>query len=446
MSGIVHVDEGPIGKTLLAFALPVLAAQLLQELYNAADCAVLGHFGESGALAATGIAGLLLSVLINFFIGFSSGVSAVTGRLFGAGDYGKLRALMTSVFRLVLFAGLLLSALVFFASGALLRALRCPPDVLPLAAVYLRVVCCGVAAQLLYNVSAAILRSLGDTRSPLRSFLFSCLLNLTLDLLLVIGLRRGIFGAAAATLASQWLLAFLMLRRLLTADPEVALRPLGEGLPAKELLGVLKIGLPAGLQALFMSVSSLLIQRCIDAFGADAMAGMTLYAKVEGLLYLPSFAYGIALTGFVGQNFGAGRKDRVREAVKLSIRLCWEVIFPLSLLVTLASPLLLRLFTAEPGILRNAREAVQFNLPVYVVYAMNQVWLGTIKGFGKTLWPMFCTLLCYSVFRVLWCSLLIPVFQTMRVVYLSYDASFFLMMALLLPVCRRLTAAAPEDR
>ena len=168
------------------------------------------------------------------------------------------------------------------------------------------------------------------------------------------------------------------------------------------------------------------------------MAGMTLYAKLEGCLYLPSFAYGIALTGFVGQNVGAGRMDRVAEAVKLSIRLCWALILPLSLAVTAAAPLLLRLFTREPGILFNAREAVQFNLPFYVVYAMNQVYLGAIKGFGKTGWPMFCTLLCYAVFRVAWCRLLIPVFATMRIVYLSYDVSFFLMFILLLPVYRRI--------
>ena len=271
-------------------------------------------------------------------------------------------------------------------------------------------------------------------------FFVSCALNLALDALLVIGLHRGVRGAAAATLVSQWLLAALLLCRLTTLDKGCSLRLTGEGLSPKALFGILKIGLPAGMQALFMSISSLLIQTCIDAFGQEAMAGMTLYAKLEGCLYLPAFAYGIALTGFVGQNYGAGRMDRIDEAVKRSIRMCWAFIFPLSLTITAAAPLLLRLFTTSPGILHNAREAVQFNLPVYVVYAMNQVWLGAIKGFGKTLWPMLCTLLCYAVFRVLWCTLLIPVFQTMRVVYLSYDVSFFLMTLLLLPVYHRLSA------
>ena len=440
MEKVIHVDGGPIGKTLLAFALPVLATQVLQELYNAADCAVLGHFGGSGALAATGIAGLLLSVFINFFIGFSSGVSAVTARLFGAGDGASLRRTMTGVFRLVLIAGAALTALGIAGSGALLRALRCPEAVRPQAALYLRVVCCGITAQLFYNVGAAVLRSLGDTRGPLRCFAVSCALNLALDVLLVAVLRQGVLGAAAATLASQWLLAGLLLRRLSTLDGGCALRLGGERLSAKELSGILRIGLPAGMQALFMSVSSLLIQTCIDAFGPDAMAGMTLYAKLEGCLYLPAFAYGIALTGFVGQNVGARRPDRIRAAVKLSIRLCWAVILPLSLAITAAAPLLLRLFTSEPGILRNAREAVQYNLPFYVIYGMNQVWLGAIKGFGRTGWPMLCTLLCYALFRVLWCRLLIPLYSSMIVVYLSYDLSFFLMTALLLPVYRALTA------
>ena len=440
MTKVVHVDSGPIGRTLFSFALPVLLVQLLQELYNASDCAVLGHFGGDCALAASGIAGLLLSVLINFFIGFSSGVSAVTAQQFGRGELSTLRRTMTSIFRLVLAAGLLLSAVGVSASVPLLGLLRCPTEVLSPAAVYLRICACGLTAQLFYNVAVAVLRSLGDSRGPLYCFLGSVLTNLALDALLVIGLRMGVRGAALATLLSQWLLAVLLWLRLKHLGAGCSLSLAGDGLTLRELLGILKIGLPAGMQALFMSISSLIIQTFIDCFGPDAMAGMTLYAKLEGCLYLPAFAYGIALTGFVGQNVGAGRSDRVDAAVKLSIRLCWALVFPLSLAITAAAPQLLRLFTHEPGILFNAREAVQFNLPFYVVYAMNQVWLGVIKGFGKTCWPMLCTLFCYAVFRVVWCLLLLPLFPSMRTIYFSYDTSFFLMFALLLPVYRRLLA------
>ena len=443
MAKVVHVDSGPIGRTLFAFALPVLLSQMLQELYNAADCAVLGHFGESGALAASGIAGLLLSVFINFFIGFSSGVSAVTARQFGAGEFALLRRTMAGVFRLVFVAGALLSALGYACALPLLRALRCPAEVLPVAAVYLRICSFGLLAQLFYNVATAVLRSLGDSRGPLLCFLASVALNLALDVLLVIGLHMGVRGAAIATACSQWCLAGALLWRLGHLGDGCSLSLRAPRLPLRETLGILKIGVPAGLQALFMSISSLLIQTCIDAFGPDAIAGMTVYAKLEGCLYLPCFAYGIALTGFVGQNYGAGRIDRVRAAVHRSIGLTWAIVFPLSLAVTAAAPLLLRLFTREPGILFNAREAVQFNLPFYVFYGMNQVYLGAIKGFGHTTWPMVCTLLCYAVFRVVWCRALIPVYASMRVVYLSYDLSFFLMLALLLPVYRRILSA-PE--
>ena len=444
MTKVVHVDSGPIGRTLFSFALPVLLTQLLQELFNAADCAVLGHFGGANALAASAIAGLLLSVLVNFFIGFSSGVSAVTAQQFGQNSLMLLRKTMTSVFRLVLAAGLLLSVIGFSAARSLLILLRCPEEVLAQGTVYLRICVCGITAQLFYNVAVAVLRSLGDSRGPLRCFLSGVLANLVLDVLFVIGFHMGVRGAALATLISQWLLAALLFLRMKHLGEGCSLSLTGSGMPLRELLNILKIGLPAGMQALFMSISSLLVQVCIDAFGPDAMAGMTLYAKLEGCLYLPSFAYGIALTGFVGQNVGAGRTDRVSAAVKLSIRLCWALVFPLSLAVTAAAPVLLQLFTREPGILYNAHEAVQFNLPFYVVYAMNQVYLGAIKGFGKTCWPMFCTLLCYAVFRVAWCLLLIPIFATMRIVYLSYDVSFFLMLILLLPAYRRTLAVCGQ--
>ena len=448
---MTHVENGPVGKALLGFALPVLLSQLLQELYNVTDCLVVGNFGGAYALAATGIAGLLLSVLINFFVGFSSGISVVTSRHFGAYDYTGLRRTMCAVFRLLLAAGAVFGLFAFLSARRLLALLRCPGEVLPHAAVYLRICAVGIPAQLLYNTGAAVARSLGDTKAPLRCFAVSAACNLALDLLLVVGFHMGVAGAAAATLASQMLLAACMFLHLTRLPPECALSLRGDALDHKELLGVLRLGLPAGMQALFMSASSLLIQTQIDAFGSAAIAGMTLYAKLEGIVYLPTFAYGIALTAFVGQNCGAGQPARIREAVRRSLRLTWAIIFPLSLLIACAAAPLLRLFTADAAIARCAREAVVWNLPFYVIYAINQVYLGAVKGLGDTSGPMLCTLLCYSVFRVVWCRALIPLLHSMRVVYLSYDVSFFLMLALLLPMYRRafrragFTDPAPRD-
>ncbi|MBQ9155898.1 MAG: MATE family efflux transporter [Eubacterium sp.] len=436
-SKVNHVEKGPIGKTLLRFAIPVLLSQLLQELYNIADCMVLGHFAGEYALAASGISGMLLSVLINFFIGFSSGVSVITSRLFGAYKYDRLKQTMTAVFRLAISAGLFMTLFGYVLSGWVLSLLHSPAEVKPYALLYLHICVLGLTAQLIYNVGTAILRSLGNTRTPLIFFLASVLINLGLDALLVIGLKTGIAGAAAATLFSQWVLAILILGYLMNLDSSVSLSLKGKGLPAGELLLILKDGIPAGLQAVFMSISSMLIQIHINSFGPDAMAGMTVYAKLEGCMYLPSFAYGIALTGFVGQNLGAGQYERIRKSVRLSLATMIATILPLSLVLMAASPVLLRLFTSDPGILHNAHEAVVYTFPVYVIYAINQIWLGAIKGLGNTSYPMVCTLLCYSLFRVIWCRILIPHFPSMRIVYLSYDVSFFLMLALLVPVYMR---------
>ena len=448
-SGCIHVEHGPIGRTLFAFALPVLLTQFMQELYNVADCAVVGHFCGPYALAAAGSAGLLMSVMINFFIGFSSGVSVITGQLFGALHYEKLKKVITAVFRLALLSGILLTCILYFASEGILRLLHCPAEVLPHALTYLRIITIGLTLQLQSNTGTAILRSVGDTRTPLLYFAYSSVTNLVLDLIFAAGLHMGVGGAALATVLSQMLHALLILRRLCRLDPAWALNISGPAISIRGLLAILHTGLPAGMQALFMSISSLLIQIHINSFGPAAVAGMTVYAKLEGCLYLPSFAYGIALTAFISQNVGARSYDRVRESVSLSLRTMCLVMIPLSLFLMLTAPFSLRLFTPDAAILNNALDAVRMTFPVYIVYAMNQVYLGAVKGLGDTTSPMVCTLLCYSLFRVLWCSLLIPRFPTMRIVYLSYDVSFFLMLAILIPTYRarlcRVTRSAGAD-
>ena len=433
-SSVIHVEKGPIGKTLLYFAVPVLLSQLLQEFYNVADCMVVGRFAEEYALAATGVSGMLMSVLINFFIGFSSGVSVITSRLFGAYDYDKLKCTITSIFRLVILAGFVMTLLGYLASGPVLDLLKSPAQVRPYALTYLHIMVLGLTAQLIYNVGTAVLRSLGNTHTPTILFLLSGIINLILDVIFVIIFHMGIAGAALATLSSQWLLAFCIMRYLSRLDPAYSLNLFWNRLPFHDLALILKDGLPAGLQAVFMSISSMLIQININSFGPEAMAGMTLYAKIEGCLYLPSFAYGIALTGFVGQNLGARKIERIKQSVRLSLATMTAVILPLSLILIPVSPMLLQSFTGNQGILNNAYQAVFYTFPVYVIYSINQIWLGAIKGLGNTFYPMFCTLICYSIFRVVWCRLLIPLYPSMRIVYLSYDVSFFLMSCMVFPM------------
>ncbi len=431
---VTHVESGPIGRTLFSFAIPVIISQLLQEFYSIADCAVIGRFVGGNALAAVGVSGLILSVLVNFFIGFASGISIITAQLFGKYDHSQLKKTISTVIRLVFFVGIGITAIMFLLSKPSLVWIHCPYDVNAEALTYLKICLFGLTAQLIYNVGTAILRSLGDTRTPMLFFLGSVLCNLILDVLFVVVFHFGIAGAAAATLSSQWFLAIAIFIRLCHLDPAYALRTFGAHLSPRAIWHILRNGIPAGMQALFMSISSLLIQVSINNFGPDAMAGMTVYAKIEGFLYFPAFAYGIALTGFVGQNVGAGKPDRVRKATRLSALIMIAAIIPLSLILMAASPKILMLFTSNAGILQNAQEAVFYTFPVYFIYAINQVFLGSVKGMGSTMYPMLCTLLCYSIFRVAWCRILIPIYPSMKIVYLSYDVSFLLMLLLLAPM------------
>lgn len=444
----IHMEQGPIGRTLLFFTFPVLMSQILQQFYSIADCAVVGHFGGSYGLAAAGVAGLILSVIVNFFIGFSSGTSFITAHLFGAYEYVRLKRTIQTLILSAIVLGGVMTAVGFLCAGHFLLWLDCPENVLDPAKLYLRICFFGMIPQLLYNTGNAILRSLGNTRSPLVYLMFSSGVNLALDLLLVVGMSMGLSGAAWATLFSQWLLALLILWKLGHMEETYRLDFRQKLLPLGELGEIFRMGIPSGLQAVFMSISSLIIQVSINQFGPDAVGGMTVYARVEGFLYYPAFSYGMALTGFVGQNMGSGRTDRVRRAMNTSLKIAVGFTLPFSLLLMAFSGHILLCFTKDPGILFYGREAIFSIFPWYFLYAVDQVYIGGLKGLGKTGYPMVCSMICYCLFRVAWCRLLLPVWWDMRVVYHCYNASLFLMCLLLAVRYRRVYKAlviSPEN-
>lgn len=427
----VHMDNGSIGKTLLLFAAPILLSQILQQFYNIADCMVIGHFGGSFGLAAVGVAGLILSVIINFFIGFSVGVSAITSKLFGAYEYQKLKQTIYTVIVLAIFFGAIITIIGEVYGNIFLKYLNCPEETLPAATLYLRICMLGMIPQLLYNIGNAILRSLGNTKSSLIFLLFSSILNLILDVIFVIGFHFGLKGAAWATLLSQWLLGIIMLGKLMQLDSAYRLSFFEKPLPISELLDILRLGIPSGMQAIFMSISSLVIQASINEFGYAAMSGMTVYAKIEGFLYYPAFSYGMALTGFIGQNIGAKRIDRVQEAMKKSLKTAISITLILSVILLIFAKYILLCFTADLDILHNGLQAVYYTFPCYFLYSINQIYMGGLKGMGKTEFPMLCSMICYCFFRVLWCQYFLPIWWDMRVVYTSYDVSWVIMVVLL---------------
>ena len=430
--------RGAIVRQLLIFMLPILLSQLLQQFYTIADTALVGQVLGAEALAAVGTSSLVLSVMVNFFIGFSAGLSVLVSHLYGEKQYDRLSALIQSIFVTVIAFAVLFTAAGILLTEPLLTALSTPADLIPQASLYLRIALGGMLAQLLYNTAAAILRALGNTTSALHYLAVAVVLNIALDVLLLIVIPCGIAGAAMATVAAQYVSALLALHKLLCLRGAWQLRLTRPFFTPRHLLPILGTSIPAGLQAVFMSISSLVIQTYINSFGYAAMAGMTVYARIEGFLYYPLFAFGIALTSFIGQNVGAHDLARVREGLRMSLRIAAGGTMGMALAAGLAAPALIALFTDDPAVVANALDAVYYTFPFYFLYGINQIYIGALRGLGDTLYPMLTALAAYCIFRVAWCFAWdIVGIHSMHIVYSAYSASFFVMAGLLWMGCRR---------
>ena len=419
--------RGAIPRQLLVFMLPILLSQLLQQFYTIADTALVGQVLGAQALAAVGTASLILSVIVNFFIGFSAGLSVLVSHLYGEKDYARLSALVQSIFITVALFAALFTAAGIILTEQLLAALSTPAELIPAASLYLRTVLYGMLAQLLYN-----------TASALHYLAAAVVLNIALDVVLLIVIPCGIAGAAAATVLAQYAAALLALWKLFHLHGTWKLRFSRPFFALGHLLPIFSTSIPAGLQAVFMSLSSLVIQTYINSFGYAAMAGMTVYARIEGFLYYPLFAFGIALTSFIGQNVGAHDLARVRTGLRISLRLAASGAMGMALIAGLAAPALVALFTDDPAVAANALDAVYYTFPFYWLYGVNQIYIGAIRGLGNTLYPMMTALTAYCLFRVAWCWGWDMIgIHSMHIVYSAYSVSFFVMAGLLWFGCRR---------
>ena len=426
----VDMTYGDTSKQLFMFTIPILLSQILQQFYNIADTAIIGRYIGTDALAAIGSTGLLISVIVNFFIGLSTGVSAVIANQFGANEYDKLKKSISTLLAVSVLLGIVftIGSLIFM--KPIINILQTPKGVYSLAIDYLKICFLGITFQLLYNIGTAILRALGNTKDPLYFLIFSCILNLILDILFIVYFGWGVKGAAIATLISQILATLLVMYKIMSLDDNCKLSLKQIKIYKGYTKDIFLVGLPAGLQAIFMSISSLIIQSSINSFGAEAMAGMTIFAKVEGFLYFPLFSLGIAVTGFVGQNFGAKEYERVKEGINISLKISVYTSLIFIIILNIFAPYILRLFTNDAAVIKVGLESIRIVFPSYVLYAMNQIYIGSLRGIEKTFEPMLISLFAHCIFRVIWCFVLLQYFHDMKVIYSSYSVSIVLMFVL----------------
>ena len=396
------MTEGSIWKKLLMYSIPLILGNLFQQLYNTVDSIIVGNYIGSEALAAVGSSGSIINLLIGFCVGASAGAGVVIAQFFGAQDKEGVRKAVHTTLAIAIAAGVVMTVVGILLVPFLLRAMGTPEEVFGQAVTYLQVYFGGIFFSVIYNMSAGILNAVGNSRRSLIYLMIAAVSNIFLDLLLVVVLKMGIVGAALATDISQ-LLSCIFILLFLTRSQEiyrVRLREIRfyERMPSQ----IIKIGLPTGIQHVVISFSNVLVQSSVNSFGAAAMAGFAAYIKIDGFNILPVMSFSTAATTFTGQNIGAGKYDRVKRGMYVSLAMGIIYTIATGILLLIFAPQVIGVFTDNQEVVTYGVYIMKFFCPFYWSLAILHVLSGTIRGTGHTLEPMLVILFSLCVFRVIW--------------------------------------------
>lgn len=422
----IDMCNGSIMPKLLKFSIPLMCSSILQLLFNAADVVVVGQFCGETSLAAVGSTSSLINLLTNLFIGLSVGANVLVARYFGAKQGENLRNTVHTSIALSIVSGLMLTVIGVVFAKQILLWMQCPGDVLPLSELYLRVYFCGMTATMIYNFCSSILRAVGDTKRPLYYLLFSGVINVLLNLFFVIVCNLNVAGVGLATVLSQCISAFLIVRCLVKETGEFRLVLKKVRFHKKELIKILQIGLPAGLQGTVFSLSNVVIQSSVNSFGSVIMAGNAAAMNIEGFVYMAMNAFQQAAVSFVSQNAGAGRFGRINKIV-FRVLLCVTITgCTLGGLAVLFGPELLSLYSSKPAVIEQGIVRLHMICICYALCGIMDVMVGVLRGLGYSVMPMIVSLLGACGLRLLWIFTIfqIPEYHTTKVLYFSYPMSW----------------------
>ena len=421
-----RITEGVIWKQILLFFFPILLGSFFQQMYNTVDTVIVGRFVGTGALAAVGASGPILSLINGFFLGVSTGATVIMSQYCGACDReGISRALHTGI-ALALTLGILIMVLGVGMAPRILRLIGTPESCLEDASRYCRILFGGAVFSMLYNMGSGILRAMGDSRRPMIFLIVCCAVNILADLLFVWVLDLGVTGAAVATVLAQAISALLVLVTLLRQKDDAKLELKKIRFHGPLLRTILQIGIPAGIQLMMFDFSNLIVQSSINSFGEAAVAAWVAYGKADGISWMISGAFGVAVTTFVGQNFGAQKYDRMRRSVWVCLGLALLLEGSFALLEFFFRAPLLGLFSTDREVIsigaRMMARIVLFN----VVFLPIEIFGGAMRGTGYALVPTVIMILCVCVTRVLWVTLLVSRVHTIEMLCLAYPITWSL--------------------
>lgn len=433
LSPPVDMCSGPLIPQLLRFAVPLMLTGVLQLLYNAADLIVVGRYTGSAALAAVGATSSLINLIINVFIGLSIGANVVIARAVGAADNARATSATHTAITVSAVCGVALGIFGVSAAGLLLQWMGTPADVLGGATLYMRIIAAGFPAALVYNFGAAVLRSNGDTRRPLYFLLVSGSINVVMNLFFVLVCGMGVAGVAVATILSQYISAVLVILALRHLAGPCRLRLHDLKIHKNDLLGIVRVGVPAGLQSACFSLSNVLIQSSINSFGSVAMAGNAAAVNLEGFVYTAMDAVAQSVLTFVGQNMGAKQYRRVPKIVHGGLLLITVVSLLLGGMVLLLRVPLLSIYAKDdPGVITYGVRRLFYICGTYYICGWMNLYSNTLRSMGYSTLPMFTCVLGVCGLRVVTIYTVFRWFHTLDVLYICYPASWIVTVLVLL--------------
>lgn len=416
---------GVIWQQLLIFFVPLLAGTFFQLLYNTVDAIIVGRFVGKLALSAVGGAtSTLINLFVGLFVGITSGVTVVVAQYYGARREKELQRAVHTGVALSLILGAVLTVVVFSLAGVMLRGMDTPAETLQQSEIYLRIYACGMIGNMLYNTGASILRAVGDSRRPFQYLVAGTLTNIVLDIVMVVFLHWGVAGAALATIFSQYVSAVCAFAHLLRTKDLVRVRIREVRLDPIYAEKILRIGIPAALRSLMYSFSNVLIQTAINGFGTDTVAAWTVWGKVDSIYWMIINSLGLSTTTLVGQNYGAGRKDRVRSCARQAMLITVMFTVVLSGGILLGRSFFIRIFTSDPVVIKQGVEIAEFMAPIFITYIAIEILSGTLQGMGDALIPTIITILGVCVIRIIWIYTMVPAHHVMKTVMASYPVSW----------------------
>ncbi len=394
------LTTGNTAKVIVLFALPMLAGNIFQQLYNVVDSVIVGNYLGKGALSAVGASFPVMFALISLVIGIATGSTTVISQYFGAKNYEKVKAAIDTMYVVIFLAAVLISVVGIYFTESIFRLIQLPDDIIPEATKYLQIIFGGAILMFGVNATNGILRGLGDSKTPLYFLIFSTILNIAFDFLFVVVFHFGIEGVAYATILASGI-TFIIAIIYLNKSHELIHFSLANFRFDKEIfLKSLKIGLPTGLQNMVVAIGMTAIYRIVNEFGTDVIAAYSVAGRIDAFAIMPAMNFAMALTTFTGQNIGAGKLQRVKEGLKATIILTAGISIFFSFVSVFFGQYLMGIFTPDPNVRAIGYQYLIIVSSFYIVFSTMFSFTAVFRGAGDTLVPMFITLFALWFIRI----------------------------------------------